>query len=117
MTEADAVRFACDELGDLGLIDPARVFDGALVRVPFAYPLRHDGDDEEIDSIRDYLDGFENLETFGRGGLHREDTQDAAMLSGMLATVNLLEGSSDDVWADGERGPAPRPVVSEAYAG
>ena len=99
LDERDAIELAKRELGAIGLIDPSSVFDGMRVRVARAYPVR---DAEQLGALmvlREYLAGFENLETFGRNGLHCPNTQDHSVLSAVLATLNLLEGASHDVWA------------------
>lgn len=99
MDDADAVEFAKGELGRIGLIDPARVFGGVKIRVSHAYPIYDPGYVEAIATIRSYLERFENLETFGRNGLHRYNNQDHSMWTAILATMNLLDGTSHDVWA------------------
>ncbi len=99
MSDKEAVELATAELAKIGLIDPALVFDGVKVLVPKAYPM-YDGDYEEaVEVLRDYLEQFENLETFGRNGLHRYNNQDHSMWTAVLATLNLVEGSSHDVWS------------------
>jgi hypothetical protein len=54
---------------------------------------------EAVAEIRGYLESFENLETFGRNGLHRYNNQDHSMWTAMLATVNHTDGASHDVWS------------------
>jgi protoporphyrinogen oxidase len=99
MDDAAAVELAKRELGRIGLIDPSRVFDGVKIRVPQAYPIYDSGYVEAIAIIRDYLERFGNLQTFGRNGLHRYNNQDHSMWTAMMATENLLDGASHDVWA------------------
>ncbi|MGH3607641.1 MAG: FAD-dependent oxidoreductase [Pseudonocardiaceae bacterium] len=98
MDDVDAVELAKHELARIGLIDPARVFDAASVSVERAYPIADARYREDTMLIRDYLKGFQNLETFGRNGLHRDNTQDHSVWSAMLATGNLLDGSTHDLW-------------------
>jgi protoporphyrinogen oxidase len=99
MTQEDAVEMAARELGRIGLIDPARVTGGAAIGVPKAYPV-YDGDyAASLEVIRPYLEGFSNLQTCGRNGLHRYNNQDHSMWTAMLATLNLLDGAGHDVWA------------------
>ena len=104
MTDEQAVEMARDELAGIGLIDPERVVDGVKVRVPRAYPM-YDGDYREaVAVIRGYLDHFENLKTFGRNGLHRYNNQDHSMWTAILATLNLIDDASHDVWSVNTRG-------------
>lgn len=97
--EAEAVQLATDELARIGLVDPARVVDGVKVRVPRAYPM-YDGDYREaVQVLRGFLAGFDNLQTFGRNGLHRYNNQDHSMWTAVLATLNLIDGTDHDVWS------------------
>ena len=98
MSEAEAIELARTELGKIGLIDPSRVFDGARVRVSKAYPMYDSGYVEAVDVLRAYLARFENLQTFGRNGLHRYNNQDHSMWTAILGCLNLLEGTDYDVW-------------------
>src|SRR5581483_1004408 len=72
LPEQEAIRFAADELGRIGLIDPA------------------------LPVVRDYVERFENLKTCGRNGLHRYNNQDHSMWTAILATLNLLDGTGYD---------------------
>jgi protoporphyrinogen oxidase len=99
MPEADAVELAKRELASIGLIDATTVVDGVRVRVPRAYPM-YDGDYAlSVAVLRDYVQTFANLKTFGRNGLHRYNNQDHSMWTAILATVNQLDGTTYDVWS------------------
>ena len=99
MSEADAVELAKSELARIGLLDPSRVFDGMKVHVPNAYPMYDIGHEDAVAVLRDYVEGFENLRTFGRNGLHRYNNQDHSMWTAILATLNQLDGTDYDVWS------------------
>jgi protoporphyrinogen oxidase len=99
MDDERAVELAIGDLSKLGLVDPARVTNGVKVRVPRAYPMYDGAYREAVAVIRGYLDHFENLVTCGRNGLHRYNNQDHSMWTAALATRNLLEGASHDVWS------------------
>ena len=99
MSDAEAVELAKGELARVGLIDPSLVFDGVKVRVPKAYPMYDSAYEDALACVRDYLGRFENFRTFGRNGLHRYNNQDHSMWTAILATLNLLDGSSHDVWS------------------
>jgi protoporphyrinogen oxidase len=99
LPEERTLELARDELARIGLIDPAKVIDGVKVRVPRAYPMYDAAYREAVETIREYLDGIENLETCGRNGLHRYNNQDHSMWTAILATLNLVEGASHDVWS------------------
>jgi protoporphyrinogen oxidase len=99
LTDEQAVALATEELARIGLVDPAHVVDGVKVRVPKAYPMYDGAYREAVDACRSYLEGFENLKTFGRNGLHRYNNQDHSMWTAILATLNLVEGTNYDVWS------------------
>jgi len=94
-----AVALATDELARIGLIDAKKVVDGVKVRVPKAYPMYDADYREAVAVIRAYLDGFDNLQTFGRNGLHRYNNQDHSMWTAILAALNLVNGTDFDVWS------------------
>jgi protoporphyrinogen oxidase len=98
MSDTDAVALAKEELGRIGLLDPAKVIDGVKVRVPKAYPMYDAHYEGAVETIRSYLGTFSNLETCGRNGLHRYNNQDHSMWTAILATLNILDGSAHDVW-------------------
>jgi hypothetical protein len=75
------------------------VVEGVKVRVPRAYPMYDAYYRDALGVIRAYLEGFENLATFGRNGLHRYNNQDHSMWTAILATLNMTDGTSYDVWS------------------
>ncbi len=99
MPEADAVALATGELARIGLIDPTRVTHGVKVLVTRAYPMYDAAFEEAVGTLREYLRGFENLQTCGRNGLHRYNNQDHSMWTAMLAALNVVDGSRHDVWS------------------
>jgi protoporphyrinogen oxidase len=97
--EQEAVALATAELDRIGLLDPASVTGGIKIHVPRAYPMYDAGYREAVATLRTYLAGLENLQTFGRNGLHRYNNQDHSMWTAILATLNLLDGARYDVWS------------------
>jgi protoporphyrinogen oxidase len=104
MPDRAAVEMATGELARIGLVDPARITNGVKVRVPKAYPMYDGANREAVATIRGYLEHFENLQTFGRNGLHRYNNQDHSMWTAILATLNLTDGAAHDVWSVNTRG-------------
>ncbi len=98
MSDESLVRLGREELTRIGLVDPAAVEDGTVVRVRKAYPVYDQGYEQALEKVRHYLQGFANLQTAGRNGLHKYNNQDHSMLTAMLAARNLL-GDRHDVWA------------------
>jgi protoporphyrinogen oxidase len=99
MPDEQAVRLATDELARIGLLDPSTVVDGVKMRAPKAYPMYDSSYREAVDTVQAYLEGFSNLKTFGRNGLHRYNNQDHSMWTAILATLNLVDGTAYDVWS------------------
>ena len=99
MTDRDLVALGTREMAAIGLIDPSKVVDGTVVRMPKAYPgLRRRVRGRRSTSSARYLDGFTNLQVAGRNGMHKYNNQDHSMVTAMLAVQNLL-GGHHDVWA------------------
>jgi protoporphyrinogen oxidase len=78
------------ELVALGFVRRAEALDGAVVRVPCAYPLFEVGYGEACRVIADYLSGFANLHVVGRTGAFRYLNMDHAIESGLEAADALL---------------------------
>jgi protoporphyrinogen oxidase len=87
------IEFAASELEKLHLIDRRHVLDGTIVRVPKAYPA-YFGEYRRFDVVRRYLDGFRNVYSVGRNGMHRYNNQDHSMLSASNAVTAILEGGA-----------------------
>jgi protoporphyrinogen oxidase len=96
-SDAELVALATSELKSLQLDSGARVIDGAVVRMPKAYPIYDATYRENLDAIRDYIDPITNLHTVGRNGMHKYNNQDHSMYTAMLAVENML-GASHDIW-------------------
>ena len=95
--DADLIKLATEELGVLGLVDPKDVEDGAVVRMPKAYPVYDAVYAEAVQTIREYVEDLGNLYLVGRNGMHKYNNQDHSMLTAMLAVKNIL-GAHYDVW-------------------
>jgi len=93
----ELIALAKEEIGRLGLARSGDVFDGFVVRMPKCYPV-YDGEyRQQLDTIREYLSGFGNLQLCGRYGLFKYNNMDHSMLTAMLAVENVL-GAGHDVW-------------------
>jgi protoporphyrinogen oxidase len=96
--DEDLVALATKELASLGLADPTKVVDGAVVRMPKAYPVYDSVYREHLDVVRSYIDPIPNLHTVGRNGMHKYNNQDHSMLTAMMAVQNM-QGASHDIWS------------------
>jgi protoporphyrinogen oxidase len=95
--DADLVAQAARELEELGLAKAADVKDGAVIRMPKAYPIYDSTYREHLDGVRAYIDPLSNLHTVGRNGMHKYNNQDHSMLTAMFAVQNM-QGASHDLW-------------------
>jgi len=99
MDDDALVELAKREIGQLGLVDPARVERGFVTRVPKAYPMYDADYGDRVEVIRGWLEGIGNLIQVGRNGLHRYNNSDHSMLTAMRAVENILDGARHDIWA------------------
>jgi protoporphyrinogen oxidase len=98
MADRDLIDLGRREMALIGLLDPTKVVDGTVVRMPKAYPVYDEGYETALTVVRHYLDTFRNLQVAGRNGMHKYNNQDHSMVTAMLAVQNLL-GDHRDVWA------------------
>jgi protoporphyrinogen oxidase len=98
MADADLIELGKREIEKIGLAKSADVQDGVVCRVPKAYPVYDSDYREYLGTVRQFVDGLENVQTIGRNGLHRYNNQDHAMLTGMYAVRNLVLGERNDLW-------------------
>ena len=96
--DADLVALATKELGELGLVDPSKVRDGCVVRMPKAYPVYDSTYAGHLGVLRTFIDAIPNLHTVGRNGMHKYNNQDHSMFTAMMAVANM-KGAAHDVWA------------------
>jgi protoporphyrinogen oxidase len=97
MTDAALIELGQREMAAIGLVNSADVVDGTVVRQLKAYPVYNGTYAGYLQTIKDYLATFTNLQTVGRNGLHKYNNQDHSMLTAMLAVRNLL-GEQHDLW-------------------
>jgi protoporphyrinogen oxidase len=93
-TDADMLAFAKAELATINIIKEADVLDGTVIRMPKTYPS-YIGAYEQFDTIRNYIDGYQNLFLIGRNGMHKYNNQDHSMLTAMQAVQHIKNGITD----------------------
>lgn len=76
----------------LGIVRRREIAGCRIVRVPRAYPLFEVGYERRVESVRRWLDGFENLIVAGRTGAFEYFNMDHAIRSGLDAAAHLLAG-------------------------
>ena len=97
MSDEDLIELGRQELEVLGLAQPSDIEDGAVVRMPKAYPVYDSTYSESLQTVRQFLSRVGNLQLVGRNGMHKYNNQDHSMLTAMLAVKNIL-GASYDLW-------------------
>ena len=99
MSDEDFIKFAIDELDMIDVIDKDDVLDSVRLKVKKAYPAYFDTY-SQFDTVREYLDSFENLWCIGRNGQHRYNNMDHSMLTAMEAVHAIAKGETDKsvVW-------------------
>jgi protoporphyrinogen oxidase len=97
MADKDLIELGSKELGILGLVDTKDIEDGAVVRMPKAYPVYDGVYVDAVNTIREFLAGLPNMYLVGRNGMHKYNNQDHSMLTAMLSVKNIL-GANYDVW-------------------
>ena len=95
--DEDLLARAARELEQLGLASASDVEDGAVIRMPKAYPIYDSAYRGHLDVVRSFIDPVANLHTVGRNGMHKYNNQDHSMLTAMMAVWNM-QGASHDVW-------------------
>jgi hypothetical protein len=101
MRDEDLIALGKRELESLGLAKAADVEDGAVVRMPKAYPVYDPGYAQALKTVRQFVEGLSNLQLVGRNGMHKYNNQDHSMLTAMLAAKNIL-GHNYDLWSVNE---------------
>jgi protoporphyrinogen oxidase len=94
------IQMAIDEMVKIDVIDREDVLDATQVKVKKAYPS-YFGTYYELDKVRAFLDGIENLYCIGRNGQHRYNNMDHSMLTAMEAVDNIVNNipSKENIWA------------------
>ncbi|MEI7592515.1 MAG: NAD(P)/FAD-dependent oxidoreductase [Actinomycetes bacterium] len=118
-SDDDLIDQAKRELQTLGLIDPAVVEAGFVVRMPKAYPVYDEHYRTNVAILRGWLElHAPNVHPVGRNGMHKYNNQDHSMYTAMLTVDNIL-GAQNDIWnvnVEGEyheQSSGPRPSSSE----
>lgn len=93
----ELIALATREVAKLGLVNAEDVEDGAVVRMPKAYPVYDALYSAAVDTIREFVADLGNLHLVGRNGMHKYNNQDHSMLTAMLSVKNIL-GANYDVW-------------------
>lgn len=100
MNKEDFIKMAIDEMVKIDIIDREDVIDATQVKIKKAYPS-YFGTYYQLDKVKAFLDGIENLYCIGRNGQHRYNNMDHSMLTAMEAVHNIVNNipSKENIWA------------------
>ena len=98
MADADLIALAKRELASLGLVDVSDLGTGHVIRELNAYPVYDADYMAHVLTLKDHLEGYANLQSVGRNGMHRYNNQDHSMLAGQHAALRLLGRLDLDPW-------------------
>jgi protoporphyrinogen oxidase len=100
LSDQEMIDLCADELDRMAIADKSDILDSMVIRMPKTYP-GYFGTYDQFDSLREYIDGFENLFLVGRNGMHKYNNQDHSMLTAMTVVDNIIAGitDKDNVWA------------------
>jgi protoporphyrinogen oxidase len=100
LSDADMAGLAARELDRIGIIDKNDLLDSTVFRMPKTYPA-YFGTYDRFDTLREYIDRFQNLFLIGRNGMHKYNNQDHSMLTAMISVDNIAEGRicKKNIWS------------------
>lgn len=94
------IDMAIGELCKIDVIEREDVLDACQVKVKKAYPSYY-GSYYELDEVKKFLNGIDNLYCMGRNGQHRYNNMDHSMLTAIETVKHIKEGNKDksSIWA------------------
>jgi protoporphyrinogen oxidase len=98
MADAELIELGKREIEQIGLVSARSVIDGCVVRMPKAYPVYDEEYKAHVETVRRYLERFDNLQLAGRNGMHKYNNQDHSMLTALLAARNIMGLGPYDPW-------------------
>ncbi len=100
MSKQEFVNMAIDELCKIDVIEREDVLDSCQVKVKKAYPSYY-GSYYELNEVKKFLDGIENLYCMGRNGQHRYNNMDHSMLTAIETVKQIMTGNTDKsaIWS------------------
>jgi protoporphyrinogen oxidase len=100
-TDDELIARGSEEMSRIGLLDPARVVDGTVVRVRKAYPVYDESYRDNVEIVKRFLaSGLGNVQVCGRNGMHKYNNQDHAMMTAMMAARNIAGESWNQWWVN-----------------
>jgi len=98
MEDKDLIALGRAEIDRIGIVKKEEISDGCVVRMPKAYPIYDDNYKAAVETIRTWLQGFDNLWSSGRNGMHQYNNQDHSIMTALMSARNLLGTDKLDPW-------------------
>lgn len=100
MDESAFLQMAVNEIVKIGIVEKEDIIDVCQVKVKKAYPSYY-GSYYELDKVKEFLNGIDNLYCIGRNGQHRYNNMDHSMVTAMECVSNIKDGiiSKNNIWA------------------
>lgn len=100
MADDQLFKLAASEIERIKICPASDIEDYTVIRVPKAYPVYSSGYKKYMDSVKEYLSRFKNLQCIGRYGLFKYNNMDHSILTGLYAAQNIIENvNTYDTWS------------------
>lgn len=100
LSDNEIQALAIRELEQMDLAQTADILDSTVRRMEKTYPA-YFGTYDQFDTIKSFVNQFENLFLIGRNGMHKYNNADHSMLCAMVAVDNIIAGlkTKDNLWS------------------
>ena len=96
-SQKDMIDFGISELEKLNIIKKEDVLNSKYISVDKAYPA-YFGAYKDFDTVKNYLNKFDNIYCIGRNGQHKYNNMDHSILSGLKVAEALKSGDVNLLW-------------------
>lgn len=93
--ENHAKEMVIKDLVEEQLLRQDEILECHVFKAPHAYPMYLLGYEEQMKTIKDWIDGIDNLQTIGRQGLFQYINSHIAMKMGYIAADKIIHPQSD----------------------
>ena len=91
--DENVFNIAVESLHKTGFLNGRDALKYYVLRIPGAYPVYDLEYRDNLRKVKDYLNGFANLQYIGRSGRFKYTNQDHSIEMGILAARNIIEGA------------------------
>ena len=98
LSDDQLIELAIKEISKMGLAQLDQFVSGFVIRSEKAYPVIDQNSIMYVETIRNWIKGFQNLIPIGRSGMFKYNNQDHAIATGLLAARTALGLGEFDPW-------------------